>query len=118
MSELRKLKILYVDDEQDLCDIFSETFSSDQLEVTTYVDAKEAIQATAQSRFDMAFIDYRLPGTNGDEVAQQLSMKGPVYLITGDLFVTTKYAFMKVLSKPYNFGEIQEILTDQLKSPE
>ena len=55
-----KLNIFYVDDEQDLCDIFEELNQSDRLNIKTYVDPVAAVADALKDPPDLVFMDYRL----------------------------------------------------------
>lgn len=104
------IKVYYLDDEQDLCDNFLETFSSDTIKVTTFVDPELAMKAAEQDRPDIFFIDFRLPKITGDQVALKLDPSIPKFLVTGDITVATKYNFVKIISKPYEVHEINEAI--------
>ena len=105
-----QLKVYYLDDEAELCEIFSEYFSSPEIKIITFIDPVRAIEAAKENPPDVVFVDFRLPKTTGDQVAQSLDPHIPKYLLTGELSPNTKYHFKKIISKPYNIVEIQEIL--------
>ncbi len=95
------LRIVYLDDEPMLCEIFVDLFSSIDIEIKTFTDSDLARQFITDHSPDLIFIDYRLPGTNGDEVAQLLPSEIPKFLITGEAAVDTKYRFKRIFKKPY-----------------
>ncbi len=109
------IKILYLDDEPDICAIFLEIFESDDLIINTFTNAQEAIKAASKENYDLIFLDYRLSNTNGDSVAQAMPNEIPKYLLTGELNVTTNYNFKKVLLKPFNIPVIYEIIRNSLQ---
>jgi FixJ family two-component response regulator len=108
------LEVYYLDDEPDLCDIFLELFSSNEVLITTFTDPEKLTKKVIEKCPNLIFLDYRLPFTNGDEVAQLLPAHIPKYLITGEISAQTSYPFVKVLKKPYPVSEIVSIL-DQAK---
>ena len=108
------LKVFYLDDEPGLCEIFFDLFSSEKIQITTFSEPETAIKAIKENPPDLLFIDYRLPNTTGDEVALKLNNQIPKFLITGDIFIKTKYNFEKIFSKPYDDTEIQGILDRHL----
>lgn len=110
-----KLSIFYVDDEQDLCDIFQELNQSDQLKIRTYVDPLVAVADALKEPPDLVFLDYRLPGMTGDKVAAAMKVDVPIYLISGDLNVKTGFNFTRILGKPVDNSEIQKIISDLLE---
>lgn len=109
------VKVYYIEDEPDLCELFCDLFSSSNIEISTFSDVEMAI-ATAQSNPpDVFFVDYRLPDTNGDLIAQRLDPQIPKYLVTGEMSIQTKYQFNKIIQKPYKQAEIAEILNGLLQ---
>lgn len=102
--------IIYLDDEPDLCEIFSDEFSAKDIAIITYTSADTAIKAANQNHPDLIFIDYRLPLTNGDEVALAMPPHIPKYLVTGEQNVETKYKFSGVLGKPLDRKKISEVI--------
>lgn len=105
------LKIYYLDDEEALCENFVDYFASNEVSVTTFVDPRVAIEAIKKNPPDLLFIDYRMPGTNGDEIAKALDPKIPKYLISGDISIKTEYKFDEVFSKPYEESVIMELIS-------
>jgi FixJ family two-component response regulator len=108
------IKVVYIDDEIDLCEIFSETFESPEINVVTFSDPQKALKEVPALKPDVIFVDFRLPNITGDKIAKQLNLSKPVYLITGDLQVAVDFEFKKILQKPVKSLEIQSIL-DSLK---
>ncbi|MFN8846300.1 MAG: response regulator [Bdellovibrionales bacterium] len=106
------IKVFYLDDELDLLEIFSETFSSDSVIITTFADPESFIAECSIGNPDLLIIDYRLPGTRGDIVAQKIYTSIPKCLITGDIQVATAFPFHKILHKPFNFEEINSTLLE------
>lgn len=110
MSPPKKLTIFYIDDEKDLCDIFEDLFSSEFVTVKTFNDAATLSEEIKVQQPDLIFLDYRLNGTTGDQLAQHLPPNISKFLVTGDIEVQTKYKFKKILAKPFVESEIASIL--------
>jgi DNA-binding NtrC family response regulator len=111
------LKIYYLDDENDLLEMFSDTFSSANRSISTFSDPNTAMEAVRQNPPDILFIDYRLPNYTGDQIAQELDPKLPKVLITGDMQVNSKYKFLAVFEKPYRTSQIEDLLDKLEKGP-
>lgn len=110
------LKVYYLDDEPDICDVFKENFATSEIEITTFCEAEPALAAIHKSPPDLIFLDYRIHSTNGDVVAQQIKVKVPLILLTGDLRVTTQTVFDKMYSKqPFPWDEIEIFLREHLE---
>lgn len=104
------LKIIYLDDEPDLAELFADEFSSSEIEVSTFTEPEKAIAAVWSHPPDIIFLDYRLPGTTGDKVASAMPANIPKYLVTGDIAVKTDYPFLGVIPKPIKPEDISAIL--------
>ncbi|MCX6119666.1 MAG: response regulator [Proteobacteria bacterium] len=105
-----KLKIIYLDDEPALCEMFADNFASSFVTILTFTDPEAAIKAINQSKPDLVFLDYRLPGTTGQDVATRLNPDLPKVLITGDLRVNDMNCFIKIFHKPFDFEEMEALI--------
>lgn len=108
------LNIVYLDDESDLCHLFTQSFESDKIKIKAFVKAEDAIAETLKNPVDLVFIDYRLPNTNGDLVAQKMKASIPKVLITGDLSVVPETPFVKIFHKPFKFQDMEDFIRDFL----
>lgn len=104
------LKIIYLDDEADLCTLFQLAFESDQVVIQTFINPPDAILEANKGNCDLIILDYRLPHTNGDLVAMQMDPKIPKILITGDLNVVPETSFLRIFYKPFKVQEIEDFL--------
>ena len=109
------LKVFYLDDEPLLCGLFFEEYSSKEVQVTTFSDYHKLMEETKINPPDIIFLDYRLPGITGDQVALKLVNEIPKYLITGDLQVKPVYNFVGIIQKPYEEADIHNILQNLIK---
>lgn len=107
---MEPLKVYYLDDEIDLLEMFRDLFSGPGIEIRTFVDPALAIAEVWRSPPDLLILDYRLPNTTGDKIAQLLDPGLPKIMITGDLMVKTNSTFERVFHKPYSFSEMAEFL--------
>ena len=108
------LKVYYIDDEPELCNLFCEYHDSPQVEVKTFTSGAEAIEYAKDNPPDLVFIDFRLPGTTGEEVARALDPKTPKYLVTGEIHIQSSELFRGVLSKPCNPQAMEELIKQYL----
>ncbi len=111
-------RIYYLDDEPDLCENMAYALSSTEVTVETFLDAEFLISRCEEVKPDLVFIDYRLPGTTGDEVAQKLDPAIPKVLITGEFHVQTTYQFIVVLKKPVYKKELLALIAQVKKMAE
>jgi DNA-binding NtrC family response regulator len=110
-----KTKVYYLDDEPDLLDLFSHTFTSPEVEVKTFTDASEFTLAVQAERPDVVFLDFRLSQSSGYSIAQNLDPSIRKVLITGDASVTESHSFERVFEKPYSIPMIKEYLKNVSK---
>ncbi|MCM8800535.1 MAG: response regulator [Candidatus Omnitrophica bacterium] len=72
MSDKRTLKVLVVDDEKVVRDFLARLLRLEGIEVKTANDGLEAIEAVKEEKFDLVFLDIRMPKMNGLEVFTEL----------------------------------------------
>ena len=104
------LKVVYIDDEIDLCEMFSEAFTSANVHITTFMDPNVALSSMTKNPPDLIFIDFRLPNITGDKVALKMDPNIPKVLITGDLQVKVEAIFDRVFYKPVDFEQLAQYL--------
>ena len=110
-----KFKIIYLDDESDLCEIFKESFETDIIKIQTFVNPDEAIKEIQSNPPDLLFLDYRLPSTTGDIIAQKPNPQLLKVLITGDLTVSPQANYLRIFHKPFKFQEMKDFLDSLIK---
>jgi CheY-like chemotaxis protein len=79
-------KILVVDDEEQIRDLFSQVFSNAGYAVQTVESAEQALEIIAKTPFLVFFLDLNLPGMNGVELCRQIRKGWPMaicYAVTG-----------------------------------
>ncbi len=83
---MKPLKILLVDDEDDVRMTVGLLLGADHHVATEVSSGPEALQALEQSTFDLVITDYRMTGMMGDELAAKIKErwpKMPVIMHTG-----------------------------------
>lgn len=79
-------KILIVDDEASIRDMFHDLFEGTEYEVIPAVDAAQALEILKKDSIYVIFLDIRMPGMNGLELCRVIRAKYPIsclYAITG-----------------------------------
>lgn len=109
------LRVVYIDDESDLCGLFRELFASASVEVLTFSDPKAGLDHVLKEGADVVFLDYRMPGLTGLEIAERLPHDTPKYLITGEVHLPANPSILKVFLKPYDPRDIEVVLENLLK---
>lgn len=83
-------KILIVDDEQQIRDLFEQFFSSAGYEVQTAQTAERALDIMRETPHWVLFLDLNLPSMNGVDLCRQLHKEYPMAII----MAVTGYASM------------------------
>jgi CheY-like chemotaxis protein len=109
-----KINVFYLDDEESLCEVFAEILASDQISITTFTDENQAIKACQQTPPNLFFIDYIMPNMTGSDVAFAIDSSIEKILVTGDLSVNCDYNFKRIVSKPYKFDLIANLIEEHL----
>lgn len=98
---MSKLKVMILDDEPDLVEIFCCLFESKDIEITGFTDYQLAIEQS--SNFDLIFIDLGIPKLRGDRIANLMDKSVPKILLTGnDNPEGLVFDFKQIIAKPYN----------------
>ncbi len=67
-----KIRVLIVDDEQDLCDYLSLLLSREGFEVTGLTDPRKVIEELRAKEYHLVILDMMMPGMSGTEVLEQI----------------------------------------------
>jgi DNA-binding NtrC family response regulator len=95
---IKKLKIMIVEDEEDILILYKDFLRGKGYDVTTtYLNGEDIIEEIDKVKSEIYLIDYRLPGNkNGIEVAIEILNKFPAAPI---LFITAYENLQKEISK-------------------
>jgi len=113
-------RLLVVDDEPDLVDLYEVTLGDDY-EVLTAYGGREAVELVeADGRFDVALVDRRMPDVTGDEVLSRLHEQSPecrVAMVTAvePDFDVVDMPFDEYLVKPITRARVQETVERLLR---
>jgi DNA-binding response OmpR family regulator len=65
-------RVLVLDDNQDILDVVQETLSYEKFEVISTAESDKVMSLVKEFTPDLILLDYRVAGTNGGEVCQQI----------------------------------------------
>ncbi|KHE91098.1 MAG: putative histidine kinase protein [Candidatus Scalindua brodae] len=116
------LRILIVDDEQNICDLLSEYFSEDGHNVKSVNSGAMAINLLETENFDLVLSDLVMPEVTGYDVinaVRKLDKKPKIGIITGweNPHRTEKEEVLKadfIVKKPVNFSELTHCINNVL----
>jgi DNA-binding NtrC family response regulator len=112
---IKKLKVMIVEDEEDILILYKDFLSGHGHDVTTmHLDGDIMIEEINEAKCEIYLIDYRLPGNkNGIDIAIQILDKFPSAPI---LFITAYENLHKEISKnPIFHGKNVDVLLKPVK---
>ena len=72
VTDARPVRVLFVDDSRTVRASYGRLLATEGYEVDVAANAAEAMEKARQKSFDIAIIDYFMPGENGDELCRRL----------------------------------------------
>lgn len=109
------INVVYIDDEEMLCQMFKEYLQSDEIDLKVFTDEEPGIEHCNNSKPDLIFIDFRLKKQNGVDVAKAITCDSIKVLITGELDVTMDVCFDHKIEKPYRLADIKNYIIEAVK---
>ena len=122
-KEQIKCRILVIEDEEELRELFSDMLTFNGYEVEAASDGHRGIELFKHAEFDIVFTDLRMPEMSGWEVAEavkKIREDTPVVMITGSTLQLEASELKKsgvdfVVTKPFRIdqvlGLVQKVLT-------
>ena len=112
----KKPKILFVDDEQLLHDLFDRLFSRSGMEFKSCLNASQAMEALAEGEYDLVITDFMMPDIDGFQLLAHIRQEHPttkVIMITAHANVqhavrTMKSGAIDYIPKPFSTTELVE----------
>ena len=74
---MQSLRVLIVDDEEDIRDILSDRLQAYGYEIVTAADGSEALEKVEKTSPDLVLLDIQLPELNGMEVLSRIKLEHP-----------------------------------------
>ncbi|MDD5382707.1 MAG: response regulator [Candidatus Margulisbacteria bacterium] len=117
------VKILVIDDEEGVRESFKMILKIKDYDVQAFEDGESAVANIKKDIFDMAFVDYKLPGIDGIEVLRKIKEIDPNI----EVVIVTAYASesshanaitlgaLEYLRKPFLMEEIYELVERGLR---
>ena len=120
MSAENQIKLLIVDDEVKFLASIAQRLELKNFEVTTASNGKEAIASAEKGLFDVAIVDFQMPGMDGAQVLKTLKNNHKyleIIMLTGHATIDsavecTRLGAFKYLEKPYEFEKLVEVIKE------
>ncbi len=115
---MKPLRMLYVEDNAELRDIFQEMLEGDQREVVACATAEEALVLWDASHFDVLVSDISLPGMSGTDLARRVLAVRPehwVVLCSGYAYGDALCALgprVRALPKPFELDDLDRLMDE------
>lgn len=111
---MNELKILVVDDDRGNCVMLSKVLSQRGYDVDIAYDGLKALELVRENSYNVAILDYEMPGMNGVELYERLTADHPEVvgiMLTGFATINTVFPAIgagmdRVLAKPVDFDEL------------
>jgi DNA-binding NtrC family response regulator len=113
-----KIKLLFVDDEEDVRFFFRESLINEALEIETASDGVEALKKLKTFRADIVVTDARMPNMDGLLLLEEIKMRHPdifVVMATGygtieDAVKAMRAGAYDYILKPFDFVSIKRVI--------
>lgn len=113
-------KVLVVDDTKNIRTLLTTCLELNGFDVITAGNGLEAIELFQSKKFDLAFLDIKLPELSGTEVLRRIRLMGieiPVVIMTAYATVKnavecTKLGAVAYLQKPFTADKVKQLLND------
>ena len=111
-------KILIVDDEPMIREIFKEAFEAAGFVVHEAQNGREAFRFVTSDSYDCVLSDVRMPGGDGIELAKSIHQmpgrKPKVFLVTGysdgNIQQAIEYGVERIFDKPFDFKDVLDCI--------
>lgn len=118
MKGHENMKVLLVDDDSDLRELFTEALRERGYHAEAVGNAEEALERLSMEAFDVVACDMVMPGMNGIEMMKRIRHSCPgvlLIMITGDGAIETASKAIEAgafgyMTKPFRFDEFLIIL--------
>jgi OmpR-family two-component system manganese-sensing response regulator len=118
-------KILIVEDDLELAEVVSAGLTARDYTVEHLTDGTEALYLLKYYHFDLAILDWEVPGISGVDVCKEFRKWGgktPILMLTGRTTTTDKEVAFDIgaddyLTKPFEFRELAARIRALLRRP-
>lgn len=117
LTQLKKLNVLYIDDDEKSCKKTAEILKYYFENVYTANSAREALKIYQKGRCNLLFVDYDMPIMNGADFLREIRETNsliPAVIISSyddkeKLFNAIELQLVSYLVKPYSIDELKEV---------
>lgn len=118
-----KINLLFVDDEEQFLESMSKRLEAREFNVTGVNRGEKAIEAARSNPLDIALVDLKMPGIDGEETLKELKKEHPwmeIVILTGHGSIDsavgcTQSGAHSYLQKPCDLDQLLEVLKEAYK---
>jgi len=118
------IKILIIDDDEDISNLFSEFLEKEGFKVKSFIDPFEALEEIEQQpkSYSLIITDIRMPGMSGIELVRRIcSLNQNIKVIIMSAFELdgndlTNVGYEKFIGKPVHMRSLVEAIDEIVKS--
>ncbi|MGA9780090.1 MAG: response regulator [Limisphaerales bacterium] len=116
-------RILAVDDDPSVREMLMRVLVNEGYEVWTAANGKGALEIAASARVDLVILDLMLPGENGWDVYERLTVENPLLSViiatarSDQVFTAAAAGVGALLEKPLDFPKLLQTVGDLLAEP-
>lgn len=118
---MKGVRILLVDDEPEIIRLLTRRLRRQGYEVTPATDSGQALALLQQGLFDLAIVNFMMPGMNGLELAAQCGLRCPglkILMLTGSRVIDEiERAGYPCLRKPLESLQDLDVAIERLLHP-
>jgi DNA-binding NtrC family response regulator len=115
----KKIRLLFVDDEEKFLEATTKRLTVRNIDVQSFTRGVDALEATKNQKFDVALLDLKMPGMDGEELLHEIKLLHPkmeVVILTGHGSIDsakrlTRDGAYEYLQKPCELDELISILS-------
>lgn len=107
MNAPKKDRVLIVEDEADIRQLMQMHLSREGLEVLAAENGEKGLQLLGEEKFDLAVLDWMLPGLSGLDLCRKIAGKVPVLMVTAradtsDIVLGLEVGADDYITKPFD----------------
>ena len=118
--ENQSVRVLVVDDEEDLCWLIGKALRPTGFEVKCAKSGEQALSCLVEKNFQAAFVDAKIPDMDGLSLAALIRQRSPetkIILISGYFYLEDKAIvegfknnlFIGFIAKPFDLSEVRRM---------
>jgi len=115
-------RILVVDNDDEMGDLFREIFNDDSYTIIFHEDTDDVVELIKTHEPHVVVLDYNLNGINGGELCKQIKGNAelsntPVILFSGfpkAIYAAANYGYDAFVEKPFDIDELKETVDEQI----